>query len=119
MNLPVGIFYELAVGLGALDQQLEKVAPDVRLKIGLNLSRLRPIADAYERARGRISADLVQSDKSDVVKQAEFGEANAKLRNELESVELRKLLKSDLRLDDNPRVTGATLSLIWPILDGV
>lgn len=126
MQLTTGEIHTAYVGLTNLEQdQAVRLSGDVRMKIAIDRNRLEPIAVAYERARTRAFADLVaanreaQAKKSEAEIQAELAEQDATLRQQDNDVEVKTLLRSDLRLDDNPRITGVLLSQIMPILEGV
>lgn len=134
MKLTVGQIHNIFIGLSALDQQLEKAGPDVRMKIGINLSRARPIAEAFEKAQ---QGSIAQLSAAAADRPVDPPETNAgaqarqsKLQNDMmdaivslraaeEEVEIRVFQKADLNLDENPRVSGDTISRLMPIIEGL
>jgi anti-sigma28 factor (negative regulator of flagellin synthesis) len=123
MKLSVGQIHDLYLGLSMLEQAPDvKLTGDVRIRIAIDINKLKPIASAYERARTRTFADLQKqatgaTKKSDAEVQSELVEENEKIRGEEHELELRTFLKTDLRLDDNPKITGAMMAQIWPVLE--
>ena len=133
MKLTIGQIHNIFVGLTALDQQLEKAVPAVRLKIGINLNRVRPIAEAFEKAQQRSIAQLsteaatkqsgcppetsaeVQARQSNL--QNDMMDAIVGLRAAEEEIEVKTFQQAELNLDENPRVSGDTISRLMPVLD--
>ena len=129
MKLTTGNLHSLFVGLIALeDGETLKLTGDVRLKIAINRNLIEPYAAAYERARNRVAADLMKANRAlpDKVRRSQneievdLADVDVKMREKEEDVEkIKTLLKSELRLEDNLKITGAILAQIMPILDGV
>lgn len=133
--ISMGDIHNLYIGLTTLEKdESVKLTGEVRLKVAINLNRLRPYAEAYETARTKVFAEIGKryaraaaetEGKGSAVKltvaehECERADEDQKLRRKEEHVELRSLLQSDLRLEENPRITGAMMALIFPILEGV
>lgn len=128
MKLSLGAIHDLYVGLNMLerDEKLKLIA-DVRIKIAVNISRLKPLAAAYERAGARARADLQaanrelegKAQRSDAELAADFADINEDLRNKVEDVDLKTFVRKDLRLDENDKIGGITLAQLLPIIDGL
>lgn len=128
MRLTIGRIHDLYAALSRLEEAPEiKLAGEVRLKVAININALRPNAEAYERTRTRSIADLYAANrglgpserKTEPEIQADAMDANHAMREETADLELRTLLKADLRLEDNPKITGAMLAALVPIVEGI
>jgi hypothetical protein len=120
----VGELVGVLVGLQQLDQQLEKAAPEVRLKIAIMINRLRPIGEAFDRTQSGLVREANTEVNGKPVNQSLIssiiseGLADARAVC-VENFDIGKLTKEELKLADNPKVNGLTLANILPILDGV
>ena len=114
----VGEVYMVYVGLVQLDQQLEKVAPEIRLRIGINMNKMRPTAEVFERTQSRTVADISEAGETNTARvQYSINEAIFKLRSEECSIEVRTFKETDLNLSENPKVSADTLSKIMSVLE--
>ena len=126
MKLSIGTAHALFLGLAAIEGGADvKVSADVRLAIAINMNKLRPTAEAYERARTRSLATLYAVNRGadgrplrcDAELQADALDADAAMRSaESDELELRTILKADLRLADNAKITGVVLAQVAPII---
>lgn len=122
MKSTTGVAIGILIGLQQLDQQLEKVNPEVRLKIAILINKLRPLGDAFDRTQSRLVQDVNKQfdgqPPNPALTNALLTEGVAKLRDEECEIDLKALDKRDLKLDDNPKVNALTLANILPILEG-
>lgn len=132
MTLATGVIYRLWSALDAIENSSDiKLAADVRFKVAINVSRLHPMASAYERARAGMVSQAYGEARESLGKdwpaerpmpleaearvQSSIIEQDHQLLSVMSSVELRTLLRSDLRLDDNSK--KIKLSALLPIID--
>lgn len=126
MKLTTGVAHDLLLGLFAIESTAEtKLAGEVRMKIAIDINILKAIAGPYERARAQTYADIVtrmggwtkvREAGLDRIVEAEMIEADRAMRDSEQELALQTFLKSDLRLDDNPKISGAILAQIMPVL---
>jgi len=135
-SLNIGEIHNLFIGLSALEKDDNvKLTGAVRLKIAIDLNRCRPVAEAYETARAKMFAEISKRFAERIAAAEAKGPTQAKptiaehelervledqkMRAEVGHVELRTLVQSDLRLEENPRITGAMIAMILPVLEGI
>ncbi len=128
-KLPIGTLHELFAGLQVVDTaDGTTLAGEVRLSIAINLNKLRPLIEAYERTRQRTYLDISKKILGDNERetpaqreklQATFATENDKLRAGEHDVDLERIDVADLKLDENTKINSATLAQLMPILDGV
>ena len=133
MKLTNAQIHSCFVGLASLDSQLEKCAPDTRFKIGINLETLRKIAGVFERTQRRCFSDITtasmkntekkETDAERVAREAkvntEVDDAIDVLRSQEFDIEVMTILRSELRMAENTKITGTTIGQILPILEGI
>jgi len=119
----VGELLDIFLGLQALAQQLEKVAPATRFRMGILLGRLRPVAVAYDRAHSeavrRITNDNEGMHQNVGVMNSIMTEEIAKLREQEHEVAVGRLTYGELKMEENPKVGALALSQVMPIIDGI
>lgn len=122
MKITVGDAHDLQSALLHLDDA--SLDPSAYLKVAININLLKPIVQGYETGakRALATAQGVRRpdgafDKSAAQVDAEFSEANARLRETEVELDLRTLLKPELRLADNGnKMNGSVIAKLWPIL---
>jgi len=128
MKLTTGIIHDFYAKASMLEKDdAVKLSGEIRFKIGLNLNRMREIAAVYELSRNRSMADIYKANRelepkdrrSDPELQADFMDMNAKLRAIEHDLNLKTILKGDLRLDDNPKIGGSVIEVLIPFMDGI
>lgn len=117
MKLTIGKAHSLLVGLNAVDRDDKtRLNGDTRLALAININRLQPIVAAYEKARNAVLAETVGDGPLTAVKEAQFSAADSDLRDKEEEFDLKRISKADLRLEDNPRITGGLIAMLAPML---
>ncbi len=117
MKLTIGKAHSLLVGLNAVDRDDKtRLNGDTRLAFAININRLQPIVAAYEKARNAVLAETVGDGPLTAVKEAQFSAADSDLRDKEEEFDLKRISKADLRLEDNPRITGGLIAMLAPML---
>jgi hypothetical protein len=117
MKLSIGKAHSLLVGLNAVDRDDKtKLNGDTRLALAININRLQPVVAAYEKARNAVLTETVGEGPLTAVKEAQFSAADSDLRDKEEEFDLRRIAKADLRLEDNPRITGGLIAMLAPML---
>ena len=120
MKFTLGQAHALLVGLNAVDRdEKTKLGAQARLAIAININRLTPVVAAYEKARNALLIEIVGEGPVTQLKEARFAAADSGLREQEEGFELRRIGKAELRLDDNPRITGALIAMLAPILTDI
>ena len=113
----------LLIGLRNIDtDESTKLDPKVRMKLAININRLLPIVQAFEKIAGQLQA---QAD----AKAAEPAEAKVngapgkslfeqitELSEETEDYRLKKIETADLNLKDNPKIKADTIARLAPII---
>ncbi len=117
MKLTIGRAHSLLVGLNAVDRDDKtKLNGDTRLALAININRLQPIVAAYEKARNAVLTETVGDGPLTALKEAQFSAADSDLREQEEEFDLKRISKADLRLEDNPRITGGLIAMLAPML---
>src|SRR5690348_6485893 len=128
MRLTIGEIHDLSIAIAGLEKDEKiKLTGETRLKLAINHNKLTPIASAYERARSRLLSDMVKKNRdseakqqiSDAEIQADFADQNQGLRDASEEIELRKLTRPDLKLDENQNIGALTIARLMPIIEGI
>lgn len=119
MKVKVSVAIGILIGLQQLDQQIEKVTPEVRLKVAIMINKLRPDGDAYDRTQARIVREAYQAHENPQLRDAFMTESLAAARDVEVDIEDRKLTKDELNLKENPKVNSLTLANLIPILEGI
>lgn len=126
MNLTVGQVHDLFVALGALEQNDVRLVGRTRLDIAININLLKPVAESYEGTRLRAFADVENAARDAAPKvgpnemQARMVTQNIDMRNAPVAIEsLRPLKIADLKLDENPKISGALLAHLAPLFEGM
>src|SRR5262245_54844716 len=120
MKLTVGQIHEAVAALIVLDDVEVKLSPETILTVAMNLNTLRPIAVAYEQARSRAMRDALNGGSApSAVREGEFLEADQKMRDREEEVNVRQLSLADLNLAGNPKVRPSTLLRLLPLMNGL
>ena len=117
MKLSLGLAHSLFVALSAVDRdEKTKLDGKTRIAIAIDLNLLQPHITAYERVRAQRLREVAGS-RVDAIKEAEFAGADAELRDsEIEVGSLKQMSIAELKLDDNPRITGAMVAMLAPVL---
>ena len=116
MKLSLGRAHSLLLGLSAVDRD-EKCRIDgkTRIAIAIDINLLQPHVAAYEKVQARKLRDIA-GEQLDPLKEAEFAAADAELRESEVEINLKPFSIADLKLDDNPRITGAMIAMLAPVL---
>lgn len=117
MKLTLGTAHGLLIGMNAIDRDDKtRLAAETRMTIAININRLQPVMAAYEKARNALMIEIVGEGPITPLKEAQFAAADGGLRERAEEFELKRIAKAELRLDDNPRITGGLIAMLAPIL---
>lgn len=105
------------------DNKDVKLVPDVWIKIAINKNKLQPLVSDFEALRMRTFADAVKPADGEKASQAEMEARGTRAITDLNkgvmtTGKLRKVMKAELRLDDNP-VICALLAELMPIIDDI
>jgi hypothetical protein len=116
MKLAIGSAHSLFVALTSVDRDDKtKLDGKTRIAIAIDINLLQPHVAAYERVRGERQREIMASE-SGPAQGAAFVEADAQLREAEVEVALRQFATAELKLDDNPRITGAMIAMLAPVL---
>ena len=117
MKLSLGSAHSLLIGLTAVDRD-EKCRIDgkTRIAIAIDINLLQPHVAAYEKVRARKLREIA-GEQLDSLKEAEFAAADAELRESEFEIALKPFSIADLKLDENPRITGAMIAMLAPALN--
>ena len=116
MKLSLGRAHSLLVGLIAVDRdEKSRIDGKTRIAIAIDINLLQPHVAAYEKVRARKLREIV-GEQLDPLKEAEFAAADAELRESEFEIALKPFSIADLKLDDNPRITGAMIAMLGPVL---
>jgi len=119
MKITIGTAQRLLGGLMALERDEKTKLGEARIKIALNMVRLQPVVEAYERASQARQKQLLSEATGNAevaLAHMQHGEDDAVYRAQEESIDLKTITMADLKLSDNPRITGAMLAQIAPII---
>lgn len=122
-KLSTGAAANLFIALKTVDEH-EKVelTGRTRLHIAMNMNRLEPSVLAYDRARNKQVAKILEKHgggkeaQASPLAQSEATVADAELRAVEIDVDLVMMKVDDFKLDDNPRIRGVTLSHLAPVI---
>jgi hypothetical protein len=116
MKLTLGRAQSLMIALTAVDRD-EKCRLDgrTRIAIAIDINLLQPHVAAYEKVRAQKLREIM-AEGVNPVKEAEFAAADAELRESEVELALKQFALGDLKLDDNPRITGAMIAMLAPAL---
>ena len=123
MKLTLGSAHSLLIALTAVDRD-EKCRIDgrTRIAIAIDINLLQPPLAAYEKVRAQKLCEIMigaadsGGGKIDPIREAEFSAADAELRDGEIELNLKPFSVADLKLDDNPRITGAMIAMLAPVL---
>ena len=122
MKATLGEFLDIFIGVQQLDSQLEKIAPATRFKIGILLNKLKPLGVAYDQAHAQAaknaSTPIDGKPVDQVTAHSNLMTEIAKLRAVESEINVPTLLKSELRMDENPKISGVALSMVLSVLRG-
>jgi hypothetical protein len=109
----------LLFGLKQIDVDAEtKLDPDVRFAIAINITRLSPNVQQFERVLQRLDQEqraALLNGKPIVRSNGEETEL-IKLLDSVERYKLKSLTKEQLRLKDNPKIKSDLIAAISPII---
>jgi hypothetical protein len=109
----------ILIGLRRIDAVDEaKLDPEVRLRIGININRLTPTVQVFEKEVQRIQQSVAPNGKNgvDAAHILEAEKALADLADSQEDYKLKKFKLDELRLKDNPKIKGGILAQIAPLI---
>lgn len=128
-KLTLGQAHAVMAGLAALENIPDiKLDGATRLSIAINVNRLKPSVEAYERARLKTAAGLYAANRkpdgstirSEAEVQCDALEQDAAARvQETDDMPLKTIAKGDLKLSENPKITGAIIAQLMPILTDI
>ena len=102
---------------------MEKLAPATRFKLAIMLNKLRPLAVAYDQAHAQAAKNAnVQVDgkaPDPITAHANLLAEISALRAEEHDINLPTLLKTELKMEENPKVNGMALSQVLPVIEGL
>lgn len=117
MKLTTGRIHDLLIGLYAIENTVDtKLAGEVRLKIAININAIKPVATIYESSRTKAYHRIVKGTQERTEVDAAMIDADQELRAVEYDINVCTLVKDDLRLDDNPKITGAIVAQVMPII---
>lgn len=130
MKLNVGIAADLYSGLVSLDALDLKLSAEVRLKLAVNMDKLKPIVRKFEVRNNKILADLqakarqanAGSDRPVVTEaqiMADFADRIEAVKDEEVELKLWRIELKSLALETNTRLRPQVLANLMPILSGV
>jgi hypothetical protein len=112
----MGLAHSLFVALSAVDRdEKTKLDGKTRLAVAIDINLLAPHVTAYERLRGQRQREIMEGAQSQL-QNAVLIEADAELREAEIEVGLKPFPVAELKLDDNPRITGAMIAMLAPVL---
>lgn len=116
MKLKVGTAHNLYAALNRIDNNPAiKLPAEVRLLIAINMNRLQPEVQAYEKARNHIYVDMQGADGKGLINEPKASEEDLKLRDAEISVRLKKVGLAELKgLMKDQAITG--LASLAPII---
>lgn len=118
MKLKVGTAQALLIACKQIDSN-EKTAlkMQTRIDFAININRLHPIVEAYERARQK-SITLVADGAPQLspIQEASLMSEDSAARDQEVDIELKTIEVADLKLDDNPRITVQMIQMLAPMI---
>lgn len=118
MKLKVGIAQALLIACKQIDSN-EKTAlkMQTRIDFAININRLHPIVEAYERARQKsIALVAAGAPQLSPIQEASIMSEDSAVRDQEVDIELKTIEMADLKLDDNPRITIQMIQMLAPVI---
>lgn len=110
----------LLIGLRSVDaDESTKLDGEARMKIAININRLTPSMQAFERVAQRLQADAglnrVNGEAVTKVNDSVLDELR-RLSDATDDYMLKKLSKDELRLKENPKIKADTIAMLAPVI---
>lgn len=105
----------LLMGCRSIDaDEGTKLDADVRMKIAVNINRLMPNMQAFERVYGSLQAALQIVNGTPI--DAKVMQEITKLSDQTDNYKLKKISLADLKLKDNPKIKADVVARLAPII---
>lgn len=118
MKIKIGAAQSLLIACKQTDSNEKTILKmQTRIDLAININRLHPIVESYERARQRtISCAANGATAISIVQEASIMTEDAAARDSEIEIELKTIEMADLKLEDNQRISIQTIQMLAPII---